>query len=117
MTSVSNQLVQETLLGEAVDHVGAAVLVSDDSLRFVAVNDAACRLTGRERDELLRLRVDELLEQPWAQLVGAAQRVADGDIQSGATVLRRGDGSTLRVRYVSLPTTVVGLPYVLSVVW
>ena len=37
-----------------------AALVADSSARYVGVNDAACVLTGRSRDELLTLRVWDL---------------------------------------------------------
>jgi PAS domain S-box-containing protein len=117
MTRVADRLVQEALLGEAAESARAAVFVCDETLRYVAVNAEACRLAGRERDELLRLRVDDLVLRPPAQLLGAAQRVADGQVRGGTSTLRRGDGSTLPVQYVSVPTTVAGLPYVLSVVW
>jgi PAS domain S-box-containing protein len=50
-------IVQEALLGQVAASAGAALLVSDDTLRYVAANDAACELLGYPRDELLKLRV------------------------------------------------------------
>ena len=37
------------------------MLLADDQRRLVEANEAACALTGRSRDELLRLRVDDLV--------------------------------------------------------
>jgi PAS domain S-box-containing protein len=113
----TEELVHEALLGEAVGHAGGAVFLTDESLRYVAANDAACRLVGCSRAELLELRADVVVERPRAQLAEAAQRVADGHVRSGSVTLRRRDGSTVPVQYVSLPTRVAGVAYVLSAVW
>jgi DNA-binding response OmpR family regulator len=37
-----------------------AALLADNTAHFIAVNDAACRLTGRSREELLSLQVGDL---------------------------------------------------------
>ena len=56
--SVAEPLVQAGLLGEAIDRAPDAVLVADESMRYLAVNQAACRLLGYTREELLALRDD-----------------------------------------------------------
>jgi PAS domain S-box-containing protein len=48
-----------------------AILIADDERRYVEVNEAACALLGRSREELLGLRVDdvgptsEAVEETW----------------------------------------------------
>jgi PAS domain S-box-containing protein len=113
----TEDLVHETLLGEAISHAGAAVFLSDDTLRYVAANEGACRLVGCTRAELLALRVDDVVERPRAALAQAAQRVTDGHLRSGTATIKRRDGTTAPVQYVSLPTRVGGLAYVLTVAW
>src|ERR1700751_4179359 len=49
----SEPLIQASLRGEAVEHGPAAVFVADEHGRYVAVNQAACKLVGYEREELL----------------------------------------------------------------
>jgi PAS domain S-box-containing protein len=110
-------LVHGTLLGEAAARGRAAIFLCDDSLRYVAVNDSACELLGWSREELLQLRVEDVVERPSAPLGRAVREIADGRIRSGTTNLRRRDGSSLPVQYVSIPSAVAGLPYVLTVAW
>jgi two-component system, cell cycle sensor histidine kinase and response regulator CckA len=47
---------------ELVEHASDGIALADASLRFVTVNSAACRQTGYSRDELLQLRVPDLLD-------------------------------------------------------
>jgi PAS domain-containing protein len=65
-----------------VDVVGAsapAALLADSAAHYIGVNDAACALTGRSREELLSLRVWDLTPEisvpqgkaQWAQFVSA----------------------------------------------
>jgi PAS domain S-box-containing protein len=110
-------IVQEALLGQAAASAGAALLVSDDTLRYVAANDAACELLGYSRDELLSLRVRDVLQQPEASLRESARRVSDGQIAHGTLNARRKDGDSFPVQFVSTPAAVGGLPFVLTVLW
>jgi PAS domain S-box-containing protein len=43
-----------------IDHLSTAVFWSDPSGRFFNVNEAACRLTGYARDELLQLALEDV---------------------------------------------------------
>ena len=55
---------------ELVEHATDGIAIADASLRLVAVNGAACRQTGYTREELLQMRVADLLEP--ADLADAA---------------------------------------------
>ncbi len=117
MTETPEGIVQETLLGQAAASAGAALLVSDDTLRYVAVNGAACTLLGYTRDELLALRVSDVVEGSEGSLVEAARRVSDGHVGHGTVTLRRKDGETFPAQYVSAPAAIGQLPFVLTFVW
>lgn len=73
-----------------------AVTIADDGRRFVGANRAACRLLGRTRDELLTMRIDDVvtfseaeLESIWASFVSNGQRegVAEFQTPSGPRML------------------------------
>ena len=117
MAASTQSLVHEALLGEAAASARVAIFLNDDTLTYVAVNDAACELVGCSREELLRLHVDDVVERPAPALADAAREVADGRVRSGASSIRRRDGSSQPVQYVSIPASVAGLPYALTVVW
>lgn len=110
---VSEPLIQASLLGEAVEHGPAAVFVADEHGRYVAVNQAACKLVGYAREELLKLRVVDIVHpeddrDPWNEMV------AQGALRGTAT-LRCKDGSTVEFRYVAGATRVAGMPVYVSV--
>jgi len=110
---VSEPLIQASLLGEAVENGPAAVFVADEEARYVAVNQAACRLVGYPREELLALRVTDILESDeWPEAWD--EMVADG-VKQGTASLRCKDGSTVEFRYVAGATRVAGMPVYVSV--
>ena len=110
---VSEPLIQASLLGEAVEHGPAAVFVADENRRYVAVNRAACKLVGYSREELLELRVFDIVpsdrgQVPWDEMI------SHGTV-TGTTELLRKDGATVSFSYVAGPTTVAGMPVYVSV--
>jgi PAS domain S-box-containing protein len=110
---VSEPLIQASLLGEAVEHGPASVFVADEHGRYVAVNQAACKLVGYDREELLKLTVTDIVPaeeaaEPWAQMVALGTR-------RGTATLRRRDGSTVQFAYIAGATTVAGMPVYVSV--
>jgi len=107
----------EILLGAAAAAAGAGVLVCDDTLRYVAVNSAACKLLGYTRDQLLELRVSDVVERPSGGLLDAAREVLDGKIRHGTVAMRRKDGGGFPVQYVSVPASLDGVPHVLTLLW
>jgi PAS domain S-box-containing protein len=110
--SVSEPLIQASLLGDAVEHGPVAVFVADEERRYVAVNQAACALVGYTREELLALTISDLLA---SEDDSAWERMRDRGTISGVSRLRRKDGSTVDFRYVAGPTEVAGMPVYVSV--
>src|SRR4029453_641630 len=72
--------VQETLLGEALEHAPVGAIVLDEEGRYLAANREACRLTGYTREELLQR--------------GPADLAADASVVSSR--LREDEAGTLR---------------------
>jgi PAS domain S-box-containing protein len=111
--SVAAPLVQIGLLGEAVEGAPVAVLVSDETGRYVAANRYACELFGYAREELLRRRITDLVSEPDVE-AHYARFVASG-YDAGTVNARRKDGTEFRFRYRAGGTTVAGLPYFVSI--
>ena len=110
---VSEPLIQASLLGEAVENGPAAVFVADERGRYVAVSQAACALVGYPREELLKMRVTDLVAPndasgPWGEMI------ANGT-HRGVSTLTCKDGSTVEFAYVAGETTVAGMPVYVSV--
>jgi PAS domain S-box-containing protein len=105
---------QETLLGEALEHGPVGAIVLDENGRYLAVNRMACQLTGYDRSELLTLSSSDLAE---AAVTDKLLEIASGELEEGSTSLRRKDGATLRVEYRVGATRSGGLPYFVFVFW
>lgn len=115
MSEESQRILQWALLGEAVDGAeGTAVFVWNDERNYVAVNEAACRLVGVGRDELIGMPVGELSPG------GAAEemdRVRRSSLLRGSSSFTRRDGEHIAIDWVTLHTRVAGLEYRISLVW
>src|SRR4051794_25200575 len=111
------ELLQETLIGEAAATGSAAVILSDDDLRYVAANNAACDLLGYSRLELLALDVSDvvLAERDWIRQ--ASRAVIDGATNHGTARVRCKDGSEIEVAYVSFRGSISALQQVVTVTW
>ena len=111
-----SQLVHQALLSDALLHAATAAFVLDDAGHYIAVNDAACDLTGYSREELVGLRAgrdlagDEPSQEAYPRVVRARRTY-------GVASLQRRDGEVIQVRYLTTQTTVSTLPYVLSLCW
>jgi PAS domain S-box-containing protein len=107
-----------TVLGEAVAGGELAAFLCDDGLAYIAVNDAACALTGYSREELLRLSVPDLVAAPEEELLRAARKLHGGSIWNGTWRLRRKDGRALAVTFVSEAARLGGLDgYIITLCW
>jgi PAS domain-containing protein len=101
---------QLALLGEATDCLqGVGIFVWDDDRTYVAVNQAACDLIGKTREEILQMRVGDLSDDRASPLVEEVQRrgVHSGRLQA----------PTGEIAYVTCATKIAGLPYMVSVCW
>jgi PAS domain S-box-containing protein len=113
--AVAHDLVQKSLVGEALDTGPVAVFVADDDGKYLAVNAYACELLGYDREELLALRVTDV-----AVNAGAA---ADFEVMqrqgrhTGTTTLRGKDGRELSMHFRAGQTTVGGMPVYIGVCW
>jgi len=111
--SVAEDLIQTALLGEAIDDGPALVFVADETMRYVAVNETACRTLGYTRDELLQLEVSEV-----ARDEGAATEYDEMLVRGfrhGTALITCKDGSTLEFFYRASQTKVAGLTFLVSI--
>lgn len=85
------------------DHSHDAIMLANDSGRYVEVNPAACTLLGYSREELLKLGVGEIFSKSEHGLAeGAWHEFLETGTQSGECSLRRKDGSLSRADYSAI---------------
>jgi PAS domain S-box-containing protein len=113
--SVAEPLVQAGLLGEAIDRAPDAVLVADESMRYLAVNQAACRLLGYTREELLALRVSDVAAYPGAS--DGHDEMMSRRGKTGTAVLRRKDGEQIAAAYRAHETKLAGMTVYVAILW
>jgi PAS domain S-box-containing protein len=114
--SVEPDAVQETLLGEALEHAPVGAIVLDEQGRYLAANREACRLTGYSREELLRCSPADLAAD--ASVVPTRlEEMEHGTLVQDVTDLRRSDGTLLPVEYRVGATRSGGLPYFALLFW
>jgi PAS domain S-box-containing protein len=97
MADLIQHQVQAGILGRAVDAAPAAVFVTDEEGGFVAANRYACQMLGREREELLSLR---LADVAWGADSVPSSREGSA---VGIAQLRHSDGSKVIARYQVRP--------------
>jgi PAS domain S-box-containing protein len=114
-SAVTHDLVQKSLVGEALEHGPVAVFVADDDGRYLAVNAYACELLGYTRSELLSLPVSEVAVDPDAQ-TNYAEMKRRGS-HTGLTRLRHSDGSEIEVQFRVSQTTVGGMLAYIGTCW
>lgn len=107
---------QETLLGEALEHAPVGALVLDETGRYLAANRTACKLTGYERRELLSLTPADLAAEP-AAVPARLHEMATGELEYGSTCIRCKSGEVVTVDYRVGATRSGGLPYFVLVFW
>jgi PAS domain S-box-containing protein len=113
--SVAEPLVQAGLLGEAIDRAPDAVLVADESSRYIAVNQAACRLLGYTREELLALSMTDVAVHPEAR--GDYEELMSRRGRTGTAVLRRKDGEEVEAAYRAHETKLAGMTVYVAILW
>ena len=116
LLTASLDLVQETLLGEALDHAPVGALVLDDEGRYLAANRLACELLGYTRDELLRVRARALAFEP-DEVPSILARIVRGELRSGRGDIKSKDGTALEIEFRIGETRSGGLPFYVFVFW
>ena len=111
----SARLVHRSLIGEAVESMnGVAVFVWDEHRHYVAVNDAACAMTGLSRSELIGMPVGDRTADGAAEIMEQAARTP---VLQGVMQFTRADGSDVEVNYLTMHTRIANLPFMVSLIW
>ena len=112
---MSNEAVQQTLLGDAADHADVGIVVWNEERRYVAVNGKACALLRTTREALLATRVGDSNRSPETQ---ATVEAIIGRVPSrGTMTIARADGDSVDVEWVVFSTTLAGLPHIVGLMW
>ncbi|MDQ3347074.1 MAG: response regulator [Acidobacteriota bacterium] len=111
-TSAARTLTASGLLSASQASVngGVALIIADDTGRYVGANDRAAELTGYDSKVLTTMSVADLTPEPQAS---AGQRlwnsfIADGT-QEGVYLVKRRDGVAVPMRYVAIANITPGL--------
>lgn len=112
----AEDLINQTLVGEAWVHAELPMLVVDDDGHYVATNRSACTLTGYTRSELLELRAGNDLagDEASKNIYRALQREQR---MQGKKLVRRKDGSLVPCRYWGVRTTLGKMQYFILMLW
>jgi PAS domain S-box-containing protein len=109
-------LVQQTLLGDAIESSEHGVFVSQEDLGpIVAVNDAACRLVGFSRGELLKMKAGDYSLRHASELEAVYASLRRDGFVADTARLRRKDGAVVEIGYWGSRTRIGGLDFVLTV--
>ena len=106
-------LIQTALLGEAVDAGPALVFVADEAMRYIAVNQTACKALGYSREELVRLHVPDIAREAGAP--SQYDELLARGFRHGTALLTRKDGTTVEFIYRAEQTTVANMPLYVSI--
>lgn len=106
MTAIKENDLFESLF----ERTSAGMLLVNDSRRYVNANNAACELLGLSRDQLLELRIDDLVAP---ELRGQTEEmftafIADGS-QAGPFRLRLPDGREIDTLYSAMVNIIPGV--------
>jgi PAS domain S-box-containing protein len=105
--------IQQLLLYDAIDKSPALVFVADDEMNYLAVNTTACEVLGYAREELLSMRVTDVVVT--AEAPSLYQRMMDDRSQQGDVDLVTKDGVQLPFIYEAAQVQVAGMPYWISI--
>ncbi len=109
----AREIIQTGLLGEALDPGPALIFIADDDMKYVVVNQLAANVLGYTREELLALRVTDVVRSPTAA-EEYARMLAQGRL-IGTAVLTRKDGSEVTFHYRASSTRIAKLEFFVSV--
>jgi PAS domain S-box-containing protein len=89
--------VQQFLLYDAIDDAPALVFVADEDMNYLAVNNRACSVLGYSRQELLSMRVTDVVVTSDAPPL--YERMMNERIQEGDVELLTRDGALVPFIY------------------
>ena len=116
LDAAATQVVQSALLLDAWNNADVGVVLFGDDRRFIAMNDAYCRLTGYARDEVVELRAgrdlaaDDASRDQFDTVVRRRRHLGEGKLHCK-------DGSIVEVQFLTIRSTVAQLPYWIALVW
>ncbi|UFS70179.1 PAS domain S-box protein [Geomonas sp. RF6] len=86
-------------LNSVLNTIGDPVIVKDNDCRFALVNDAACRLFGRNREEILGKKDSDFVPLEQAEVFNAIDRhvLDSGESNRNEEVINGPDGSVLTI--------------------
>ena len=117
LVAVAGQdLIQETLLGEALEHAPVGAIVLDEQGGYLAANRMACQLSGYTREDLLEGGARALALEPRG-LPDTMAHMASGQLTGGVARMKRQDGSVITCEYRVGATRSGGLPFYVIVFW
>lgn len=105
-------LLQASLIGEALDDGPALVFVADENMRYLAVNSYACEVLGYTREELLSLSVPDVAVAP--EVADVYTHMLRRSTDAGVTSIRRKDGEVFNMRYSAKETKAAGMTFWVS---
>jgi two-component system cell cycle sensor histidine kinase/response regulator CckA len=92
-----------------------AILISDIESRIVDVNEAASKLTGYSKEELLKMRASDLQEKMnFAEFEDIRDRLLTGDEVQGEAAILTKDGTKIDIEYRNLQVMISGVPHIHS---
>ena len=110
----ADELAAIALLGEAANCLeDVAIFVWDEDRNYVAVSEAACKLVGRTRSEILRMSVGDMSPN---RASPHFEDVQHGPIHRGSSQINRADG-VVEIDWLTCHTRIAGLPYMVSICW
>lgn len=109
----ASQLIQISLIGEALDHGPALIFIADEEMKFVAVNQLAADTLGYPREELLELRVTDVVHSESA--TDEYHEMMLKGKRTGSATLTRKDGNEIDFRYRATRTRIAQLSFFVSV--
>jgi CheY-like chemotaxis protein len=88
------------------------VLVADEQMRYLAASDGACRALGYSLEELLAMRVTDVVEETDA--TQRYQRMVEDGQQDGEITLVCKGGRSVKARYAAYEAQADGITYYVS---
>jgi len=111
--ATAQQIIQTGLIGEALDPGPALIFIADDEMKYVVVNQLAADVLGYTREELLGMRVTDVVRSPTAA-DDYEQMMTRGEL-TGSAVLTCKDGSEVTLHYRAGRTRIAQLEFFVSV--